>query len=239
MVKILDCTTRDGGYAANWDYDEAFIQKQIDFLNENGVTYYEVGYRNFADTKGKGRFYRCMPDVLAPYCNRKNNLQIGVMTDYKRFNPDDFKGAEVDNTDFVRIAVHPEDIQSTLDAAALLYDRGYKVFVQLMDVSNIDANGYLYLYMWDRKDILESLYFADSYSLLKPSEILQYYNKFKILGYKRISFHGHNAKGFALENTLSAVTLGAYSVDTTINGVGNNGGNLDLLLLKKNMGDNG
>lgn len=239
MVKILDCTTRDGGYAANWDYDDSFIQMQIDFLNENGVSYYEIGYRNFADTEGKGRFYRCMPEVLAPFISNKNNLQIGVMTDYKRFNPNDFKGAEFDNVDFVRIAVHPVDIQKALDAAAMLYYRGYKVFVQLMDVSNIDANGYLYLYMWDRKDILESLYFADSYSVLNPSEILQYYNKFKILGYSRISFHGHNAKGNALENTLSAISLGAFSVDTTVNGVGNNGGNLDLLLLKKSMQGNG
>lgn len=234
MVKILDCTTRDGGYTDNWEYSDEFITKHIEFLKANGISYYEIGYRNYLDTEGKGRFYRCMPDITKPFVTCKKDLLIGVMTDAKRYNPNDFIGKENDTIDFVRIAAHPDKIQNALEIASDLFDKGYKVFVQLMDVSNIDANGYLYLYMWERKDILESLYFADSYSRLKPSEIAQYYNKFKILGYKKISFHAHNNQGYALENTLAAINLGAYTIDVTRNGVGRNGGNLDITQLLEN-----
>lgn len=236
MVKILDCTTRDGGWVTNWSYDDNYIRDHIEFLKENGFEYYEIGYRNFLDTEGKGRFYRCTPDITARFYKIKGSLKIGVMTDYKRYNQEDFPGADKDNIDFVRIAAHPADIQNTLETAKVLFNRGYRVFVHLMDVSKIDADGYLYLYMHEGKDIFESLYFADSYSVLAPSEIAQYYNKFKILGYKKISFHGHNAKGFALENTLSAVNLGAYSVDTAVNGIGQNGGNTDFAALKQALG---
>ena len=153
----------------------------------------------------------------------------------KRYNPDDFVRQSDDTIDFVRIAAHPDKVQNALEIAGDLFDKGYKVFVQLMDVTNIDADGYLYLYMWDRKNILESLYFADSYSGLKPSEIAQYYNKFKILGYKNISFHAHNNQKYALENSLAAINLGAYSVDVTRDGVGRNGGNLDISQLFENL----
>ena len=235
MVKILDCTTRDGGYKDNWEYSDEYISSHIEFLNANGVKYYEIGYRNYLETEGKGRFYRCMPDVTKPFVELEKDLLIGVMTDVKRYNPDDFVRQSDDTIDFVSIAAHPDKVQNALEIAGDLFDKGYKVFVQLMDVTNIDADGYLYLYMWDRKNILESLYFADSYSVLKPSEIAQYYNKFKILGYKNISFHAHNNQKYALENSLAAINLGAYSVDVTRDGVGRNGGNLDISQLFENL----
>lgn len=228
MIKILDCTTRDGGHSVNWEYSEDYVLRHIRLLNEYGVKYYEIGYRNYYDIEGKGAFYRCTSDMLGVYYSQKGRLDIGVMTDTKRYNAQDFSGAESDNIDFVRVAAHPDEILQGLEIVQDLFEKGYKVFLQLMDVTNIDANGYLYLYMWDRKDILESVYLADSYSKLAPSDLAQYYNKLKILGYRKISFHGHNNAGLALENSLVAISLGAYSVDVTKDGVGRNGGNLAL-----------
>jgi isopropylmalate/homocitrate/citramalate synthase len=48
------------------------------------------------------------------------------------------------------------------------------------------------------------------------------------MGYENISFHAHNKHGLALENTLRAIELGAYSVDVTANGLGNNLATEDL-----------
>ena len=55
----------------------------------------------------------------------------------------------------------------------------------------------------------------------------------KILGFDKISFHAHNNAGHAFENSLAAVNLGAYSVDVTKDGIGRNGGNLDIALIKE------
>lgn len=235
MIKILDCTTRDGGYASNWNFDDEYIFNHIKFLNENNISYYEIGYRNYHDTEDKGSFYRCTPELLKPFYQAKENLKLGIMTDTTRYNAEDFPGQAEDCIDFVRVAVHPDKIPQALNIAENLYQKGYMVFVQLMDVTNIEADGYLYLYMWDKKNILESLYFADSYSKLIPSDIPQYYNKLKILGYNKISFHAHNNSGHAYENTISAINLGAYSIDVTKNGIGRNGGNLDFELIKEKL----
>lgn len=228
MIKILDCTTRDGGHISNWEFQTEYVFELIDKLKNYNVSYYEIGYRNHFDIDGKGEFYSCTLGFLEKFYNLKEKLQLGVMVDTSRFLVEDFPSCDVDFIDFVRVAAHPDEISQALEIAEQLYSRGYKVFVQLMDVSNIGADGYLHLFAWENKNILESIYFADSYGILSPADVECYYNKLKILGYGKISFHGHNNNSNVLENSLKALSLGAYSIDTTDNGIGRRGGNLNL-----------
>ena len=235
MVKLLDCTTRDGGYSTNWDYPRGDIIELINKLNSKNIEYFEIGYRNNQDTENKGKFYCCDKDFLKSFYEQKGSLKLGVMVDVKRISLDDFKCAQGDYLDFVRIATHPQDIEKTLKIAEELHNRNYKVFVHLMEVSNIDTKGYIDLYSWDKKDILESLYFADSFGELTPKQIEYYFTKLEILGYKKISFHAHNKNNLALENTLKTIELGAYSVDVSQTNEGRNGGNLTMEELIKNL----
>jgi len=231
MVKILDCTLRDGGHMTNWEFDDGFVKALLACQNNSGVTYCEIGYRNRLENENKGRFYNCTPEFIKKFYDCKNTVHIGVMTDAKRFNSEDFPGVDNDYLDFVRVAGRPYEIEKILETALILHKKGYKIFVQLMDVSNIDEMGYITLFDWQYKDILESLYFADSFGKLYSDDVEKYYNKFKILGYKNISFHAHNNIHTALENTLKAVDLGAYSVDVTSSGIGRFGGNLNATAL--------
>ena len=226
MIKILDCTTRDGGYITNWNFEDKFVINLIRTLNNSGVTYYEIGYRNHSDTENKGRFYNCTPEFLEKFYKIRNGLKLGVMTDIKRFSPKDFPGAGNDFIDFIRVACHPDSIADALDITRGLYYNGYAVFVQLMDISNIDEFGYLTLYKWEYKDILESIYIADSYGTILTEDVEKYFHKLQMLGYRKISFHAHNKNGKALSNSLKAMDLGAYSIDVTQNGIGRSGGNL-------------
>ena len=222
MVKILDCTTRDGGHDTNWNFDKNFVEKLIFCLNKTGINYYEIGYRNNLDRKNKGEFYYCNPEFLHQFSSIKKDLDIGVMVDTSRFNMSDFPGGENDFADFVRIATHPDKIEKTLDIALELHNKNYKVIVQLMEIPNVEKGHYKLLENWKHKDILECLYFADSYSTVTPDEIPSYFNKLKSIGYERISFHAHDRHSLALQNTLKAIELGAYCVDVTLNGIGKN-----------------
>lgn len=235
MVKILDCTTRDGGHKTNWNFEKQFVIDLIEELNKNDVTYYEIGYRNYYDRENKGNFYYCTPKTLKEFYEIKKNLKIGVMTDTTRYYAGDFKGRDKDFADFVRIACHPDKISQTLDIAMDLHNKKYEVFVHLMDISNIELDGYMTLLKFKDKEILESIYLADSYGLLRPDDVKHYFNKLRTLGYEKISFHAHNTGGNALINTLEAIKSGAYSVDTTKNGIGRSGGNLPLNELLLNV----
>jgi len=226
MIKLLDCTTRDGGYCTNWNYSDEYIFDLIKTLNKNNIFYYEIGYRNYYEKENKGSFYYCTPDLIEKFYNKKNNLKIGVMVDTKRFKEKDFSNAKEDYTDFVRIATHPEKIKETLIIAETLYKKNYTVMIQLMDMSNLLQEHYKILEEWKYKNFLKTIYLADTYGIINPDDLEKIYNKIKEIGYKNISFHAHNKKYLALSNSLKAIELGAYSIDITQDGEGINGGNL-------------
>ncbi len=234
MVKILDCTTRDGGHKTKWNFNEDFVFSLMECLNNSNISYYEIGYRNHYDNEGKGIFYNCTPEFLGKFYKAKGNLELGVMTDTSRYLAEDFQGRDKDNIDFVRIACHPDRIRETLEISKDLHNKGYKVLLQLMEAPNIDEAGYLSLFEFDNKDIFETVYLADSYSTMHPNEIENYFNKMEMLGYKKISFHAHNKIQLALKNTLKAIEHGAYSVDVTLDGIGRDG-NLDAVKLLDNL----
>lgn len=234
MVKILDCTTRDGGHKTKWNFNEDFVFSLMECLNNSNISYYEIGYRNHYDNEEKGIFYNCNPEFLEKFYKAKGNLELGVMTDTSRYLAEDFQGKDKDNIDFVRIACHPDRIRETLEISKDLHNKGYKVLLQLMEAPNIDEAGYLSLFEFDNKDIFETVYLADSYSTMHPNEIEKYFNKMEMLGYKKISFHAHNKIQLALKNTLKAIEHGAYSVDVTLDGIGRDG-NLDAVKLLDNL----
>ncbi len=236
MVKILDCTTRDGGHKTKWNFNEDFIFSLMECLNNSNVSYYEIGYRNHYDNDGKGIFYNCSPEFLEKFYKAKGNLELGVMTDTSRYLAEDFQGKDKDHVDFVRIACHPDRIRETLEISKDLYNKGYKVLLQLMEAPNIDEAGYLSLFEFDHKEIFETVYLADSYSTMHPNEIEKYFNKMEMIGYEKISFHAHDKIQLALKNTLKAIELGAYSVDVTLDGIGRDG-NLDAVKLLDNLKD--
>jgi 4-hydroxy 2-oxovalerate aldolase len=222
MTKILDCTIRDGGHCANWVFSEECIYNLMSTLNQNEISFFEIGYRNFKDREGKGNFYYCTPDFIKNFYGNKGVLNLGVMVDTKRFNENDFINGKEDYVDFVRIATHPERIGETLSIAETLYKRDYTVMLQLMDMTKLTDEHYQILESWSGKNIPKTVYLADTYGTAKTEEVEKHYKKLNNIGYKNISFHAHNHSGLALVNTKKAIELGAYSVDVSQDGIGIN-----------------
>ena len=232
MVKLLDCTTRDGGHCTNWTYDSEYIFDLMSNLNRNNIDFFEIGYRNYYDREGKGAFYYCTPDLLKKFYEKKDGLCLGIMVDTKRYNESDFINGSEDYVDFVRIATHPDKIRETLNIAKNLNSKNYNVMIQVMDISNLSEEQYQMLETWQHKNIIQILYLADTYGTINTETLEQIFNRIKKMGYKNISFHAHNQIQLALANSLKAIELGAYSVDITQDGTGINGGNLSYVKLR-------
>ena len=235
MFKLLDCTTRDGGYDTNWTYSDEYIFNLIDVLNKNSIDYYEIGYRNYYENGDKGDFYHCSPAFLKKFYEKKGNVLLGVMTDVKRFNETDFLGADSDYIDFVRVAVRPDKIKEALSVSELLRERKYTVMLQLMDITNLNEKHYGILSEFKNKHIFKTVYIADTYGIVNTENLKLYFDKLREIGYKYISFHAHNQNGQALNNSIEAIKSGAYSIDVTKEGNGRNGGNLKFSDLKREL----
>ena len=46
IMKLLDCTIRDGGYYTNWDFDQNMITEYCKSMEQLPIDYIEVGYRS-------------------------------------------------------------------------------------------------------------------------------------------------------------------------------------------------
>ncbi len=206
MVKILDCTLRDGGHINNWDFSKECILKTITAAEKNEIDYVEVGYK--------------MPECVA-----SSPVKLVIMVDAKNIQPVDKKA------DFVRVACYPEQIKTAIRAVEDFKTQGFGVFLHLMTADRF--TDWDILKNWQNKDILESLYFADSFGSFMPNDVERIFNKIKDCGFKKISFHGHNNLQLAFANTIKAIEAGAYSVDGSVFGMGRGGGNLPIELLLK------
>ncbi len=229
MVKILDCTIRDGGYANDWKFsDQCFVQTFI-AAQKSGVDYFEAGYRN---KQGKTR-YNSIPDQdLEPLIENKiSDIKLFVMVNDLEYEPLLFPAAEKSLVDGVRVACHADQLKIGISIAQELFDKGYEVFLNIMNIPQISSEHFNILEKWERKDILISVCLADSYGVLYPKDIPQYFAKFRNAGFENISLHTHNNLQMAFANTLAAIDCGAYCVDGTVYGMGRGGGNLPLELI--------
>ena len=97
---------------------------------------------------------------------------------------------------------------------------------------------YEILKKWKNKNILTSIYFADSFGAFMPCDVEKIYKNLQNCGFEKISFHAHNNLQQALINTAKAIELGAYSVDASVFGMGRGAGNLPIELLLKYLNKN-
>ena len=206
MVKILDCTLRDGGHINNWGFSDECILSTIKAAESSNVDYIEVGYKK-------------------PQCIEESKQKLVVMVDAKNVQPVDEKA------DFVRVACYPEQIETAISAVENFKYQGFGVFLHLMTADKFE--NWQLLNNWENKNILESIYFADSFGAFMPCDVEKIFKTIQDCGFEKISFHAHNNLQLAFSNTIKAIELGAYSVDGSVFGMGRGGGNLPIELLLK------
>ncbi len=206
MTKILDCTLRDGGHVNNWEFSNECVLASLHAAEITGIEYFEAGYN-------------------MPECIKSSKTKLVAMVDAKNIQPVSLIA------DCVRVACYPHQIITAVKAVEDFKNQGFEVFLHLMTADKFED--YELLANWKNKDILTSIYFADSFGAFMPSDVERIYKKLQNCGFENISFHAHNNLQLAFTNTIKAIELGAYSVDGCIFGMGRGGGNLPLELLLK------
>lgn len=209
MTKILDCTLRDGLHVRK--FSDNCILETLHCAENANIDYIEVGYE-------------------FPECIKSSKIKTVVMVDAKNIC------SVSEKADCVRVACYPHQIKTAIEAVESFKEQGFEVFLHLMTADKFED--YELLKNWKNKDILTSIYFADSFGSFMPNDVEKIYKSIENSGFERISFHAHNNLQLAFVNSLKAVELGAYSIDATVFGLGRGGGNLPLEVLLKYFGKN-
>jgi len=233
MIKLLDCTLRDGGYYTNWDFDKKLIQKYFEYIDKLPVEYIEVGYRSELKDEYLGKYFYLPSSTLREIKN-STSKKLAIMLNAKDCNDINLECILNDVKEYIsliRIATDPNKIKSSLKLAKQVKQLGFDVALNIMYISNIDENHEIFNHLIDIEQYVNTLNLVDSYGSVYPQElerlIKQVQNKTSI----PLGFHGHNNLELAFTNALKAIECGVEFIDCTVLGMGRGAGNLKTELI--------
>ncbi|MFB9330349.1 aldolase catalytic domain-containing protein [Paenibacillus aurantiacus] len=239
-AKIVDCTIRDGGLVNNWDFSVEFVQHLYNCLNEAGVDYMEIGYKNSpkllkgAESAGPWRFLD--DDFLRTVIPQKLNTKLSALVDIGRVDENDILPREQSMLDLIRVACYIQDVDKALELVQLFHDRGYETTINIMALSNVMEHQLLEAFEQINDSVVDVVYIVDSYGSLSPNDFSHLVDKFrKYLPNKRLGVHTHNNMQLAFANTLISVEKGVELLDASVYGMGRAAGNCPTELLVANL----
>ncbi|MCK9859441.1 MULTISPECIES: aldolase catalytic domain-containing protein [Paenibacillus] len=238
--KIVDCTIRDGGLVNNWDFSVEFVQHLYNTLNEAGVDYMEIGYKNSpkllkgADSAGPWRFLD--DNFLKQVIPNKGNTKLSALVDIGRVDENDILPRSESLLDLIRVACYIQDVDKALQLVQLFHERGYETTLNIMALSNVMENQLIDAFELIKESVVDVVYIVDSYGSLKPNDYSYLIEKFQHhLPNKRLGIHTHNNMQLAFANTLLAAEKGVELLDASVYGMGRAAGNCNTELLVANL----
>ena len=232
MVKILDCTLRDGGLVNDSNFSDEFARAVLRACESAGIGIVEVGFRNsqkfFSPEKfGKWRF-----------CEEKNlrevfsgfdcKVELCTLVDAGKCDISKIPPKSESIISRTRCAFYAKDIDSASETLEALSDLGYKTSACMMASPELEKS--------ERRKCLnrlcglkiDTIYLMDSFGTLLPNktrEIFAEYADACAQSAKTFGAHFHNNLQCAFANSLAAIEAGAKVVDATIGGLGKGAGN--------------
>jgi len=233
MIKLLDCTLRDGGYYTNWNFDTQMVQDLVTHLDLAGVDIIELGYKS--PVKG-GKYRKCNDRFIWEVLEHKLpvNAELAFMIDAKDF----IKQGSVDYSliddviherdgspfSICRLAIKHDEIEAAKTIGRYIKGKGYESIINLMGITTLTDQQ-----IQEFTSIAEleptALYFADSYGNLEPKQVEKITSIFRESGVD-VGIHTHDNLGLAFANCLAGLDAGATYIDGTLLGMGRGVGNV-------------
>lgn len=234
-AKILDCTIRDGGLVNNWDFSVEFVRDLYNSLNEAGVEYMEIGYKNSpkllqGGNSGPWRFLN--DDFLKEVIPQKGKTKLSALVDIGRVDENDILPRSESLLDLIRVACYIKDIDKALDLVEQFHAKGYETTINIMALSHVMEHELTDALKKMSNSPVDIVYVVDSYGSLDSGKVVYLVNKFKQhLPNKMLGVHAHNNMQLAFANTLAAAGEGVTFLDSSVYGMGRAAGNCNTELL--------
>ncbi|GGJ88984.1 aldolase catalytic domain-containing protein [Parabacteroides faecis] len=233
MIKLLDCTLRDGGYYTNWDFDKDLVNTYIEATNILPIEYLEIGYRNNPSKEYLGKYGYC-PIFELEDLRKKSKKKLAIMLNEKNVNQIDLKKLLSPIKEFInmiRLAVDPENFDRAVQLAESIKKMGFEVGFNTMYMSRWKEYDDFIPKLRNINGIADLFCMVDSYGGITPYEVRETISIIKNEINCSIGFHGHNNLELGLINSLTAIDCDIDYIDATILGMGRGAGNLKMELI--------
>lgn len=241
MIKVLDCTLRDGGYVNNWFFGQKNIKRIVNSLNESSVNFIEFGY---LDNNGSASPDSTKVSDIDIFGSHGDGNYL-CMINYGDYDINKLPEKEMTNIAGIRVAFKKKDRLEAIEYCKNIMQKGYKVFIQpMVSLSYSDIE---FVDLIERVNELNpfAFYIVDSFGEMNELDLMRFYYLAENNLSKDIylGFHSHNNLQLAYSNCKNFISKNSTHnliVDSSIFGMGRGAGNLNteifLDYLNNNLG---
>lgn len=244
IIRLLDCTLRDGGYCNQWNFGQHNIRKIMMGLEESGVEIVECGFLNdnISYDIDCTRF-QSIAQAEALITSDKKNMQYVCMANYGELDIEhlpEYQGGIVDG---IRVAFHIGEMRDALELCRQIRQKGYKVYIQPMVILDYSDQEFMTLLHIANEILPYAFYIVDSFGVMKKKQLIHFYNMtaHNLDESICIGFHSHNNMQLSYSNAQEFLALQGNRdviVDSSIFGMGRGAGNLNTELFEQYLNDN-
>ena len=251
VVKVFDCSMRDGGYVNNWRFSREQARDCYTAALQTGMHYCEVGFRR-APVQNPGAFgawYFATEELITNTFSDlvHDSCALAIMAQVGTFTISDFVPRERSLVKMVRllIAYHCKDkddtvldtavVKETVQLSEALSEMGYETSINIGRVDKLSEAQIETICALLSGAPIAYLYLADTYGNLgihKMQKVLAMFTKYHI---GPLGFHAHDNLQNASIKSIDALYHGASIVDVTFGGFGRGSGNAKAELVIAHM----
>jgi 4-hydroxy 2-oxovalerate aldolase len=235
MIKLLDCTLRDGGYVNDWNFGKKAIHDIKENLEKSGIELIEVGFlKDVVYNPNRTLFpgIEWAEDVISP---KKEDVTYCLMVDAPTpFPIEKISKRQENGIDAIRIIVWKELVEKCVEYSKELIEKGYQVFIQPARVNQYGAIEFVNLINAFNGIGITAFYIVDSWGTQDSVNVLGYMQQAELYLNNNISlgYHGHNHKQQALSCAEKVLQINKDMIlDCSIFGMGRDAGNLNTELI--------
>lgn len=230
-AKILDCTLRDGAYLVDKTFGDNIIAGMVEGLVSANIDIIEIGFLQDVGS-GEGKtVYKNGKEAEKHIPKEKKDTMFTVLADYSRYTMDNLDEYTGKSFDAVRVCFFKQEREQVIEACKKVKEKGYKLFVQPVDVLGYTDREILDLL--DKINEVEPYCFSivDTFGSMYIDDLLRIYNLIhhNLVSGCRIGFHSHNnmqmSNALAQEFIKTSYGQREIVVDATISGMGRGAGN--------------
>lgn len=244
MVRLLDCTLRDGGYLNNWTFGHDNIIAIFERLVSAGIDIVEIGFIDARQPFDLDRTIQPGSEKLgAVYTDidTKDAMIVG-MIDYGTCPIENIQPCGQSIMDGIRIIFKKEKMYDAISFCRQIKELGYQVFAQAVSITSYsdDELDELLCLVNELEPYAFSL--VDTYGLLHKGQLKHYFDRAdqKLNPGIGLGYHSHNNFQLGYANCIELLETPIERdviVDGSLYGMGKSAGNTPIELLATYMNE--
>ncbi len=244
-IQVLDCTLRDGGYINDWAFGRKTIRSILDKLEKARIDIIECGFLTGMVRDPERSLFGSVSEIaeVLPPPPRQSLYVAMIAIGEKELHPSLLAPCDGNGIGGVRLTFHQEEAGQAIEWAAVLMDKGYRVFMQ--PVGTVFYTDLELLRLVEKMNALHpyAFYIVDTLGSMYRNQVT---HRFHLINENmdpaiHLGFHAHNNLQLAFSNAqvLGKIqTKRTLILDSSVFGMGRGAGNLPTELITQYINKN-